>query len=30
MVAFSGILESSKPPPSGDVRGNVPAHPHGH
>jgi hypothetical protein len=24
MVAFSGILESPKPPPSVDVRGNVP------
>jgi hypothetical protein len=30
MVAFSGILESPKPPPLGDVRGNVPAHRHGH
>jgi hypothetical protein len=30
MVAFSGILESPKPPPLGDVRGNVPAHHHGH
>jgi hypothetical protein len=30
MVAFSGILESPKPPPSGNVRGNVPAHHHGH
>jgi hypothetical protein len=30
MVAFSGILESPKPPPSGDVHGNVPAYCHGH
>jgi hypothetical protein len=30
MVAFSGILESPKPPPLGNVRGNVPAHCHGH
>jgi hypothetical protein len=30
MVAFSGILKSPKPPPSGNVRGNVPAHCHGH
>ncbi len=30
MVAFSGILESPKPPPLGNLRGNVPAHHHGH
>ncbi len=30
MVVFSGILESPKPPPLGHVRGNVPAHHHGH
>ena len=26
MVAFSGFCESHEPPPSGDVRGIVPAH----
>ncbi len=30
MVVFSGILQSPKPPPSGDVHGTVPAHRHGH
>jgi hypothetical protein len=30
MVAFSGFYESHKPPPSGDVRGIVPPHRHGH
>jgi hypothetical protein len=30
MVVFSGILQSPKPHPSGDVRGTVPAHCHGH
>ncbi len=30
MVAFSGILESPKPPPLGDVHGNVPAHCYGY
>ncbi len=30
MVVFSGILQSPKPPPSGNVRGTVPAHCHGH
>ncbi len=30
MVAFSGILESPKSPPSGNVHSNVPVHCHGH
>ncbi len=30
MVVFSGILQSPKPPPLGDVHGTVPAHRHGH
>ena len=30
MVAFSGFNESHKPPPSGNVRGIVPQHRHGH
>jgi hypothetical protein len=30
MVVFSSFKESHKPPPSGDVRGIVPAHHHGH
>ncbi len=30
MVVFSGILQSPKPPPLGNVRGYVPAHCHGH
>ncbi len=30
MAAFSGFYESHKPPPSGDVRGIVPAHRDGH
>ena len=30
MVAFSGFYESHEPPPSGDVRGIVPPHRHGH
>ncbi len=30
MVVFSGILQIPKPPPSGDVRGTVPAHRHGY
>ena len=30
MAAFSGFYESHKPPPSGDVRGIVPPHRHGH
>ena len=30
MAAFSGFYESPRPPSSGDVRGIVPAHCHGH
>jgi len=30
MVAFSGFYESQEPPPSGDARGIVPVHRHGH
>jgi hypothetical protein len=30
MVAFSGFNESHEPPPSGDARGIVPPHRHGH
>ena len=30
MVAFSDFYESHGPPPSGDARGIVPAHRHGH
>ena len=30
MVAFSGLYESHKPPPSGDVRGIIPPHRNGH
>ena len=30
MVAFSGFYESHQPPPSGNVRGIVPAHRDGH
>ncbi len=30
MVVFSGILQSPKPPPLGNMRGTVPAHCHGH
>jgi len=30
MVVFSGFYESHGPPPSGDVRGIVPPHCHGH
>jgi hypothetical protein len=30
MVVFSGILQSPKPPPLGDVRGTVSVHRHGH
>ncbi len=30
MVAFSDSYESHGPPPSGDARGIVPAHRHGH
>ncbi len=30
MVVFSGILQSPRPPPLGNVRGYVPAHRHGH
>jgi hypothetical protein len=30
MVVFSGILQSPKPPPLGNVLGIVPVHRHGH
>ena len=30
MVLFSGFYESHEPPPSGDVRGIIPPHRHGH
>ena len=30
MAAFSGFYESHEPPPSGDARGIVPPHRHGH
>jgi len=30
MLAFGGFYESHEPPPSGDVRGIIPLHRHGH